>query len=152
MFYSDICSILNIDCKVITIDINPKWHLDPNNFNIKSIIGLSTDNTVVQKIYDEIDKDKNPNNILVMLDSDHSRDNVYRELEIYSKLVGIGSYIIVEDTNVNGHPSFSNHGPGPWEAVEDFFKTDFSQNFEIDRSKERFLLTFNPKGYIRRKS
>ena len=85
MFYADICSILNIDCKVITIDINPKWHLDPNNFNIKSITGLSTDDTVVQKIYDEINQDKNQNDILVMLDSDHSRDNVYRELEIYSK-------------------------------------------------------------------
>lgn len=153
IFYSDICSILNIDCKVITIDINPKWHIDPKEFNITSITGMSTDDAIIKKIQDEINHDSHSSEkILVILDSDHSKSNVLRELEIYSKLVSIGSYLIVEDTNVNGHPSFTKHGPGPWEAVEDFFKSEYSKNFEIDRSKERFLLTFNPKGYLRKLS
>ena len=72
-------------------------------------------------------------------------------MNIYIEFVTHGSYIIVEDTNVNGHPSFASHGPGPWEAVDEFLNGESSHYFEVDRSKERFLLTFNPRGYLRKK-
>jgi cephalosporin hydroxylase len=54
----------------------------------------------------------------------------------------------VEDTNVNGHPVLPDHGPGPMEAVEEFLAT--TDDFEVDRSRENRLLTFNPSGYLRR--
>jgi cephalosporin hydroxylase len=49
---------------------------------------------------------------------------------------------------VNGHPVWPDHGPGPMEALQRFLaETD---DFEVDRSCEKFLLTLNPSGYLRR--
>jgi cephalosporin hydroxylase len=62
--------------------------------------------------------------------------------------VGVGGYLIVQDTNINGHPVLPGWGPGPWEAVDEFLKT--TDAFEIDRSRERFLFTFSPNGYLKR--
>jgi cephalosporin hydroxylase len=60
------------------------------------------------------------------------------------------SYLVVEDTNVNGHPVFAEHGPGPMEAVDEFLaETD---EFEIDLAREKFFLTFNPCGFLRKKT
>src|SRR5881296_996723 len=38
--------------------------------------------------------------------------------------------------------------PGPYEAIETFLATD--ARFEADRSQESFVITWNPKGYLKR--
>jgi cephalosporin hydroxylase len=86
--------------------------------------------------------------VMVMLDSDHSKENVSNEMDIYSRFVTKGSYLIVEDTNVNGHPSAPEHGPGPFEAVQEFLKS--RSDFELDMECQRHLLTFNPSGWLRK--
>jgi cephalosporin hydroxylase len=54
----------------------------------------------------------------------------------------------VEDTNINGHPVAKEFGPGPWEAVEEFLREN--KAFVADRNREKFFLTFNPKGYLKK--
>jgi cephalosporin hydroxylase len=88
--------------------------------------------------------------IMVLLDSWHSKDHVLREMELYSELVTPGSYLIVEDTHVSGHPVPWEWGEGPFEAVEEFLSRH--GEFEIDRSCERLGMTFNPGGFLRRVS
>jgi cephalosporin hydroxylase len=60
-----------------------------------------------------------------------------------------GNYLVVEDTNVNGHPCFPTTAPGPTEALETFLaETDV----ETDVTREEFFLSFNPLGFLRRKT
>jgi cephalosporin hydroxylase len=88
--------------------------------------------------------------VMVFLDSDHSRDHVLEELRAYADVVTPGSYLVVEDTNLNGHPVESGFGPGPMEAVHGFLAE--RQDFAVDVDQEKFFLTFNPSGYLRRAS
>jgi cephalosporin hydroxylase len=66
----------------------------------------------------------------------------------YSALVQTGDYLIVEDTNVNGHPVWPDFGPGPMEAIDRFLSEN--DEFAIDQRCERFLMTLYPRGYLTR--
>lgn len=148
-FYKDITNLFGILCEVVTIDVNPKWNYDPKPRGITSLVGYSTSPGVYSAVMEvAASVGEGGKAILVCLDSDHSRENVRKELDLYAPLVTVGSYVIVEDTNVNGHPSFTRHGPGPWEAVQEFLAE--TSGFEIDRERQKYLLTFNPDGYLRR--
>jgi cephalosporin hydroxylase len=87
--------------------------------------------------------------VLVVLDSDHKRDHVLDEMRAYNALVTPGSYMIIEDSNVNGHPVWPRHGPGPMEAIAEFMQEN--SEFVIDKKAEKFLFTFNPNGYLWKK-
>ena len=84
--------------------------------------------------------------MLVILDSDHSQGHVEAELAVYAPLVPVGCYVIVEDSNIGRIRE--DLMPGPHEAIERFLAT--TDEFEIDRGREKFLITFNPSGYLRR--
>lgn len=85
---------------------------------------------------------------LVLLDSEHAQAHVLEELRLYHPFVTLGNYLIVEDTNVNGHPVLPDFGPGPAEAVREFLAAH--DDFVADRTREKFLLTFNPGGFLKR--
>lgn len=89
--------------------------------------------------------------VMLILDSLHNRDHVYAELVAYAPLVTTGCYAVVEDSNINGHPVHTDfapdQGPGPFEAVMDYLAT--TDRFEIDRAREKLLMTLNPCGYLR---
>ncbi|MCM8782629.1 MAG: cephalosporin hydroxylase, partial [Candidatus Omnitrophica bacterium] len=51
-------------------------------------------------------------------------------------------------TNLNGHPVEPDFGPGPREAVEQFLTG--KKYFIVDKEKEKFYLTFSPKGYLKK--
>lgn len=131
---------------VITIDIKERPKR-PTHPRITYLTGSSTSDDIVRQVQE---KAHGLGSVLVILDSDHRRDHVIEELRLYSPLVSPGSYLIVEDTNVNGHPVNPGYGPGPMEAVDSFLS--HTSEFEIDRGREKLLFTFNPKGFLRRRS
>jgi cephalosporin hydroxylase len=72
-------------------------------------------------------------------------------LDLYSHLVGEGMYLVVEDTNLNGHPVEPSFGSGPTEAVRDFLAKD--DRFEQDDGVwSRQLFSFHAHGWLRRKA
>jgi len=127
--------------KIITIDVKKCKAHHPR---VTKLVGSSTDPKIVQRVKRLVGKKR----VLVILDSDHVRDHVLKEMHIYSQFVPKGGYMVVEDTNVNGHPVNPIYGPGPMEAVEAFLKQ--RDDFVIDLSRERLLLTFFPNGFLKR--
>jgi cephalosporin hydroxylase len=67
--------------------------------------------------------------------------------EHYGRLVPVGSYVVIEDTILNGHPVWTGFGPGPWEAAKRIVD---GGEFERDATLERSALTFNPGGFLKR--
>jgi cephalosporin hydroxylase len=137
------------DAKIVTIDIEDNVTdairaLPIVQERVEFIIGSSTAPEVVADVRQRVEGKR----VLVILDSDHSRDHVLNELNTYWDLVPVGSYIIVQDTAANGHPVLPDHGPGPWEAVEAFLKAN--DHFAIDTKTHRMLFTIHPRGYLKR--
>jgi cephalosporin hydroxylase len=64
-------------------------------------------------------------------------------------LVPIGGFVVVENTVVNGRPVAPEHGPGPHEAVVGILGRH--PEFVADPAAERYALTFNRGGYLRRR-
>ncbi len=87
--------------------------------------------------------------VLVIEDSSHTYDNTLEVLRTYSPLIADGDYLIVEDS-ICHHGLDVGPNPGPYEAIDAFVAEN--DGFEIDRDMESFLITWNPKGYLRRKA
>jgi cephalosporin hydroxylase len=130
--------------EVVSVDIEVRPER-PSHRRLTYVTGSSTDPAIIERL---AERASGARTVLVLLDSDHSHDHVLAELRAYARLVTPGSYLVVEDTNINGHPVYEHFGPGPMEAVEDFLKDNDA--FAVDRSREKFLLTFNPGGWLRR--
>jgi cephalosporin hydroxylase len=135
--------------RVITIDIEDQRDVAKLpaiwSRRIDFILGSSTAPEVVAEVTRRV---RGSRSTMVLLDSDHSKAHVKAELLAYAPLVSVGNYLIVQDTNTNGHPVRTTFGPGPMEALEDFVASD--DRFQSDRTRERLLLTYHPKGYLKR--
>jgi cephalosporin hydroxylase len=86
---------------------------------------------------------------MVILDSDHTAPHVLAELDRFAPMVSSGCYLIIEDTNIGGNPVEPDYETGgPRAAVMDWLPDH--PEFVIDKTQERYLLTMNPDGYLRR--
>jgi cephalosporin hydroxylase len=148
LYLAGVCEALGKG-QVVSVDIDPQPGL-PSHRRAEFVRGSSTDPGIVAGL---AARAAAAETVLVILDADHSAKHVRAELDAYGPLVTPGSYLIVEDTNVNGHPAYPEHGPGPYEAVEAFLAElgpDSPIGFERDPDCEKFHLTFNPGGWLRR--
>jgi cephalosporin hydroxylase len=147
LFFASICELLGHGA-VVSIDIQEPKPDYPRHPRLKYLSGLSSIDPVVKaEVIRLAGGGYGVPAAMVVLDSDHSQAHVAAEMEAYWPLVGVGCYMIVEDTNFGAvYPELL---PGPAEAVAAFLERH--AEFEIDRSREKHGITFNPGGYLRRK-
>jgi cephalosporin hydroxylase len=100
VYYASLCKLIGKG-RVIGIDIEIRPHNRKAteehflyNEYITMIEGSSVDESVVKQVENLV---KPGETVLVLLDSNHFKGHVLKELEAYSKLVSVGSYIIATD-------------------------------------------------------
>jgi cephalosporin hydroxylase len=146
MFMASICDMVGAG-EIVSIDIGAAAR--PEHPRVRYITGSSIDLGIVGELAVQAAQAKDAGrNVMVILDSDHSRDHVRMEMTLYAPMVTMGSYLIVEDTNVNGRPVAVGFGAGPGEAVDEFMSV--RSDFIRDAAQEKFMMTFNPGGYLKR--
>lgn len=143
LYFASLFDLMGTEGKVVTVDIRPEPDL-PSHPRIHYFTGSSTDPDTISAMTALIDPgDK----VMVVLDSDHSKEHVLNELSIYADFVTEGQYLVVEDTHLSGNPVATGKGD-PMAAVQEFLAKD--KRFVSDRSREKYRLTFNPRGWLRR--
>ena len=140
LFLCHMLDLLQLDARVISVDHS---HADfaAVHPRIDTVTGDTRDPDVVSKVCHIAGNRRG----LVIHDADHSAEVVLEDLRNYSPLVAPGSYLIVED----GVRDFLAGLPGPVTAIEQFLSE--SPQFEVDRARERYLFTYNPKGFLYRR-
>jgi cephalosporin hydroxylase len=132
--------------EVVTVDIERLHNLA--HPRVTYLVGDSTSTEILDTVRRRAAECFGP--VMVILDSDHSRIHVRRELECYAPLVTPGSYCLVQDGVIDTLPIFRAGRPGPLPAIEEFLAS--THEFELDAERsERFLITHHPKGWLRRK-
>lgn len=162
VFLASLCRLLGKG-RVIGIDVDirapARAALEAHElYPLMTLIqGSSTDPAVAQQAKALV---RPGESALVILDSNHTKDHVRQELELYSSLVGVGSYVVVADgimADLVGYPrAKADWGwDNPIEAVADF-RADHPE-FEavppprpFDEALCHEAASYWPGGYLRR--
>jgi cephalosporin hydroxylase len=157
LFYSTLMQVLGGE-KVIGVDIFIPDDLKQRvaqhgtiSDRIQWIEGSSIEDSTIKQIKEIIGDSRD---VMVLLDSYHTHDHVYKELNIYSNLVGQGHYLICGDTVVE-HQPVSDQRPREWgignnpqTALNQFMEENDKFVIDYDISA-KLLFTCNPGGYLK---
>lgn len=131
--------------RVLSIDIQPRASYLVKHPRITYL----TESSVSPATADTVADMAQGKRCMVTLDSQHDYEHVMKELALYHPCVSAGCYLVVEDTNLNGHPIRGSFGPGPYEAVESFLE-EHGDIFEQPPEWNDRILTTSPGGWLRR--
>jgi cephalosporin hydroxylase len=135
---------------VVTVDIE-RAEYEAVHDRIVTVTGDSSSAPIVDRVA-RLCEDKT---VMVIHDSDHNSGQVLKDMLAYAPMVSVGSYLIIEDGNVDQFVPGTAGGMfgdfpegGPLVAIREFMKGN--TEFEVDRERERYILTQNPEGYLKR--
>ncbi|MFM7817264.1 MAG: cephalosporin hydroxylase family protein, partial [Verrucomicrobiota bacterium] len=163
VYYASLCRVLGRG-RVIGVDIEIRPHNrkaieeHPLASYISLIEGGSTDPGTVAQVQSRIQPGER---VLVLLDSNHTRDHVLAELEAYHGLVSPGSYIVATDGIMKDLPRAPRGNPewswdNPTEAAAEFARRHPEFVLEqpawpFNESGLRRNLTHWPGAWLRRR-
>ncbi|MCP5067305.1 MAG: hypothetical protein GY946_12135 [bacterium] len=139
LYYASLLDALTKDGKIITVDV-ARQHEKAASFDLfRRRVQFIEGDSVAPETIAKISKAVKPEHtVIVTLDSLHNPVHVGKELELYSKFVSVGSYIIVQDMFFGGMS----------QAVDGFLKRH--PEFERDVTRERYLFTKYRGGFLKR--
>ncbi len=144
LFYAHLMDLLGSG-SIITVDMQKLHEL--SHPRITYCLGSSTSPEVLNRVEEAAASATGP--VLVILDSDHSEEHVFRELNCYHAYVTTGSYVLVQDGIIDTLPRFAAARPGPLPAIERFLAAH--PEFQIDEKLcGKFPVSHHPKGWLRR--
>ena len=149
LFFASLFDLMGLDASAIVVGVDIEITPQARSLKhprIRLVKGSSTAPTTIKTVESLLPAPEG----FVSLDSDHSQAHVREELRLYAGYVAVGSYLVVEDTNINGHPVRPDFGPGPTEAVEDFLQTD-ARFTRADDVWDRNLISFHQGGWLQRR-
>lgn len=148
LFFAAVLEGLGLDYRVLTVD-TLRSRIDRRVLDhpgIEVLTASSTDPLTAARIAEA--RRELPGPVFAILDSDHSADHVRAELELITPLLEPGDYLVVEDSNLNGHPVLPGYGPGPFEAVA-AYRAAHPDAYRGDPEREaKFGFTFSPGGFL----
>lgn len=145
-FFGNLFDLLGTEGQIVTIDVAN--YVTRTHPSVTYLRGSSTSTEILNVVTERVSATRGP--ILVILDSDHSAHHVRQEMEVYSRFVTRGSYLLVQDGIVDTSPLFRRERPGPLAAVKHFVAEH--PEFEVDVARsQRFIITDHPMGWLRRR-
>lgn len=162
VFYAGLCKLMNQGRLIgIDIEIRPHNRSAIERHDLSPLITLIEGSSIDPKTVDQVRRMIQPGeSVMVLLDGCHTRDHVRQELESYSPLVSVGSYIVAMDgimEQVAGAPRTSPDWSwnNPKRAAEEFVREhpEFiieQPPFEFNEGAVRSAVTYWPSGYLRR--
>jgi cephalosporin hydroxylase len=151
LFFSSVMQQIGRPYVVVSVDItasriSEKTKSDPNIH----LLTMSSASPEARQSVRTL-RQKFPGPAFAILDSDHSKQHVLAEMVNLRDILVTGDYLVVEDSNINGHPVAKSFGPGPYEAIQEYFRM-FPQDYDHDFDRERkFGFSFAPNGFLRRR-
>ncbi len=163
IFYASLCAAIGKG-RVVGVDIEIRPHnreqIEQHRLSpmISLFEGSSIAPEIVQKIKNQIGSEEV---VLVLLDSNHLKDHVLAELELYSPFVSKGSYIVACDgimQQVVGAPRTKDEWlwDNPLSAIDEFLvKNSTFECIEplwpFNEGKVNERITYWPRAFLRRK-
>lgn len=141
--------------EVITVDVLNRDDVEVHHPDrrLTRLAGSSTDPDVVESVRDLIAGRR----VMVVLDSDHSRDHVIAEIRTYGSLVTPGCYLVVEDAIIDwldartiAEHAMADQVGNPMQAIEATLVRD--DRFVADQEIELLSsVSMFPSGWWRRR-
>lgn len=153
LFFMDVLEMITSETPYIGIDIPGLWHEAVYNYPHPHMLirrdCLHPD--TIETIRPHVEGKR----ALIVLDSVHTEAHVDEELRLYAPLCGVGSYLVVEDTDHEGHPILADYGPSARRSVAKFMAEGglgpalgFERDYDLEYRYGKF--TNSPDAWLKK--